>query len=78
MDREDAASIGARFRALEWNVQRLLGQTNLTWEDPPDQVGPTAEISQLVQAGKKLEAIKAYRALTGVGLAEAKAVIDTM
>ena len=35
-----------------------------------------AEVQQLVMAGKKIEAIKLYRAMTGASLAEAKAAID--
>ena len=38
---------------------------------------PTPEIIELVRAGKKIQAIKAYRELTGLGLADAKAVIDS-
>ncbi len=37
-----------------------------------------AEIEQLVREGKKIEAIKLFRGLTGAGLKEAKDVIDRM
>jgi ribosomal protein L7/L12 len=36
------------------------------------------EIAELLRAGKKIEAIKAYRELTGVGLAEAKTYVETL
>jgi len=36
------------------------------------------EAKKLAQAGKKIEAIKVYRDLTGCGLAEAKMKVDEM
>ena len=46
-------------------VARLLTQAGLNWEEPPPPEGPDAEIVALVRDGKKLEAIKRYRELTG-------------
>jgi hypothetical protein len=37
-----------------------------------------AEIAELARAGKKIEAIKAYRELTGASLADAKAHIESL
>jgi ribosomal protein L7/L12 len=39
---------------------------------------PPAEVLGLLQAGRKIEAIKAYRAATGAGLAEAKEAVETL
>ena len=39
-------------------------------------MGIPADIVDLVRAGNKIEAIKRYRELTGVGLKEAKDAID--
>lgn len=36
------------------------------------------EIEPLVKAGQKIEAIKVYRELTGVGLAEAKDAVEKL
>jgi ribosomal protein L7/L12 len=36
------------------------------------------EIAGLLQAGRKIEAIKVYRAATGAGLAEAKEAVERM
>lgn len=36
------------------------------------------EAEALLKAGRKIEAIKAYRDLTGVGLAEAKEAVERM
>jgi ribosomal protein L7/L12 len=40
--------------------------------------GTEADLVSLVRQGQKLEAIKRYRAQTGVGLAEAKAVVEAI
>ena len=37
-----------------------------------------ARVIELVQAGKKIEAIKVYREIHGVGLAEAKDAVETL
>ncbi len=42
----------------------------------PAGSGVPAEVVALAQGGKKIEAIKRYRELTGVGLREAKDVVD--
>jgi ribosomal protein L7/L12 len=41
---------------------------------PADAMSP--EIIGLIRAGKKIQAIKAYRQLTGLGLAEAKDAVE--
>lgn len=38
----------------------------------------SAELVRLVQAGRKIEAIKLMRERTGLGLAEAKSAVDAM
>jgi ribosomal protein L7/L12 len=43
---------------------------------PPDDM--PADVVSLVVAGKKIQAIKRYRDLTGLTLPEAKAVIDSL
>lgn len=40
--------------------------------------GVPAEVSELVQAGKKMQAVKLYRSLNGATLEEARAVIDKL
>lgn len=49
--------------------------TETTAADPETVM---AEISQLIQNGQKIEAIKRYRELSGLGLKEAKDAIDAM
>ena len=40
--------------------------------------GTEDDLSSLIRQGRKIEAIKLYRAQTGVGLAEAKAAVEAM
>lgn len=40
------------------------------------QAAQLAEVTRLAQAGQKIEAIKLFRQLTGVGLKDAKDVVD--
>ena len=67
-----------RVAALEW-AARSAGQSAGPSAVPaaqPNQTGVTAEVQQLVMQGKKLEAIKVLREQTGLGLREAKDVVD--
>jgi ribosomal protein L7/L12 len=43
---------------------------------PPDRTAGLAEVHALAQQGNKIQAIKVYRELTGVGLKEAKDYVD--
>ena len=43
-----------------------------------DQAARLAEMAQLARTGKKIEAIKLYRALYGVGLKQAKDAVEAM
>ncbi len=68
-------TITARLSAIERKLDLIMDSLGLK---DPGQVAQTVmeEIQDLVRAGRKIEAIKIYREKTGVGLAEAKAVID--
>lgn len=44
----------------------------------PDAAGVPADVLELARAGDKLHAIKRYRELTGVDLAHARQVIDSL
>ena len=64
--------LGVLFR-VEAKLDLLLRQANLKF-DPYQAV--TLEIRQAIQDGKKIEAIKLYREMSGVGLKEAKDFIE--
>jgi hypothetical protein len=61
----------ARLARIERKLDALLAQLNVTV--PGDDMD---DIRDLVAAGKKIAAIKEYRARTGAGLAEAKKAIE--
>jgi ribosomal protein L7/L12 len=72
-------SILRRLAVLEQQV-RFLSQT-LEVACPPfgsDAAGLPAEVVELAHRGRKIEAIKLLRELTGMGLAEAKATLDSL
>ena len=45
---------------------------------PPEATEPTEEVCALYRQGKKIDAIKLYREQTGVGLKEAKEMVETI
>jgi len=57
-----------------------IARINLTLHKVAKQVGVpdtiTNELQSLISAGKKVEAIKKYRMVTGLGLKEAKEYVD--
>ena len=67
-----------RLRTLEAQVAYLFRHLGL---DPADAV-PTAsgelapDVVQLLNSGRKIEAIKVHRERTGLGLAEAKDAVE--
>jgi len=77
MDSE--SQIISRLNRLERKVDFLLRELNLAereeaafLEFAPDFI----EVAVLVRQNRKIEAIKLYRELTGVGLKEAKEYVD--
>jgi ribosomal protein L7/L12 len=65
----------ASVARLEAKVDLLLKQAGITY-DP--YKGVSREITDAVQRGRKIEAIKIYRASTGVGLKEAKDFVEEL
>ena len=67
-------------------LQSDIARMNVTLNKIAKQVGVPdtvtdevrAELKDLVLKGKKIEAIKKYRKLTGIGLKEAKAYVDSL
>jgi ribosomal protein L7/L12 len=87
---EDILNHGQRIAALERQVAELykrLGQAEPEFgggvtfaSDQPASVaaGEDPRLITMIQAGQKIEAIKLYRELTGVGLAEAKDAVERL
>ena len=62
-----------RFRAIEAQLAVISEKLGIPYENPADAV--PAEISELVHAGKRVEALVRYRELTGASIDEARRVI---
>lgn len=75
---DDLTRVGQSLRDLEWNVRRLLDQQGLAWEGAPAPTGTPPGVMEAIEAGNTIEAIKAYREATGVGLAEAKDAVEAI
>ena len=73
---DDLTRVGQNLRDLEWNLRRLLEREGLDWEPAPAPTGTPPGVMEAIQAGNTIEAIKAYREATGVGLAEAKDAVE--
>jgi ribosomal protein L7/L12 len=58
---------------LERKVDLLLKHLNLAFEDKAGEM-----VRPLLLAGKKLDAIKEYRRITGVGLKDAKDAVEAI
>lgn len=70
------AQLNAADRAMLARIERKLDAliAHLGIETPDDGL---AEVRKLIAAGRKIEAIKRYREITGAGLAEAKSAVDS-
>ncbi|WP_248964530.1 hypothetical protein [Sphaerisporangium perillae] len=65
--------ISERFARIETQLALLSEKLGVPY-DPPSAGVPT-EVVQLARAGKELEAIKLYRAMTNASLVEAREVV---
>lgn len=65
-------TLDRRLQRLERKVDLLLAEAGV--EEPHDP--RMAEIDDLLAQGKKIQAIKVHRELTGSGLAEAKEAVE--
>ena len=73
----DDTGVTRRIRRLEAQVALLSEKLGVPFEDVADGAGGVPqEVVALAQSGNRIQAIKLYRELTGVGLAEAKDVVD--
>lgn len=68
------SAMETRFKRLERKLDRALRQLG-AMEPPPAEL---EAVYVHLRRGKKIQAIKAYRELTGADLKEAKAAVDRM
>jgi ribosomal protein L7/L12 len=66
----------SRVRELEDKLQFLYRRLNIDYADPNSDPALAPEVQAALRRGNKIEAIKIFRELTGVGLAEAKDAIE--
>ncbi len=69
-------ALKSRIAELEDKLQFLYRRLNIDYVDPSSDPALSPQIREALRRGNKIEAIKIYRELTGVGLAEAKQAID--
>jgi ribosomal protein L7/L12 len=69
-------ALRARVEELESRLKFIYRRLNIEYADPNSDPALSPQVQEALRRGNKIEAIKIYRELTGVGLAEAKQVID--
>jgi ribosomal protein L7/L12 len=71
-------------KRLDWIEEHLSKVAGLGYvpmgrsQVRPDATSVSADVLELARAGKKIEAIKRYRELTGVDMAQAREAIDNL
>jgi ribosomal protein L7/L12 len=66
----------SQVNELEDRLKFLYRRLNIEYADPNSDPSLAPQIQDALRRGNKIEAIKIYRELTGVGLAEAKQAIE--
>ena len=72
----DFLLLKSRMNELEDRLKSLYERLGVDYADPLSDPIRSPKIQEALRRGNKIEAIKIYRELTGVGLAEAKAAIE--
>lgn len=90
LDSDRIEQLERRIERLEHAVQLLGRGVSLDFKFDEEPVGglggaatfgagqPDAQVLDLIRFGRKIEAVKAYRELTGVGLKEAKEHVEDL
>lgn len=69
-------ALKSRLSELEDKLQFLYRRLNIDYMNSNSDPALDPQIQEALRRGNKIEAIKIYRELTGVGLAEAKQAIE--
>jgi ribosomal protein L7/L12 len=72
----DILLLKSRINELEDRLKFLYQRLNMEYADPNSEPALSPQIQDALRRGNKIEAIKIYRELTGVGLAQAKQAIE--
>jgi ribosomal protein L7/L12 len=77
MDNTEYARLRERLRVLEAQVAHLYGHLGVDpGAVPPPSTEMDPDVVQLINSGKKINAIKLYRERTGLGLKEAHNAVE--
>lgn len=71
-------ALKSRISELEDKLQFLYRRLNIDYADHNADPALSPQIQDALRRGNKIEAIKIYRELMGVGLAEAKQAVDAI
>jgi len=74
----DIQLLKSRINELEDRLNFLYRRLNIEYTDPNSDPVLSSQIQDALRRGNKIEAIKIYRELTGVGLAEAKQAVENL
>ena len=69
-------ALKSHVNELEEKLQFLYHRLNIDYLEPNSDLALAPQVQDALRRGNKIEAIKIFRELTGVGLAEAKQAID--
>ena len=72
----DILLLKSRINELEDRLNFLYQRLGIEYSDPTSDPIRSPQIQDAIRRGNKIEAIKIYRELTGMGLAQAKEAID--
>ena len=78
MDQYDFDSLKARVAELEYRLNFVYRRLNIEYVEGDKTEAVNSKVRALLLQGNKIEAIKVYREVYNVGLAEAKHVIDSI
>lgn len=76
-DSERLSALMLKVGELERKLDFVMQQLKLQYHEAPHSAAQTEAFKWLRQ-GNKIEAIKAYREVTGLGLKEAKDAVDAL
>jgi ribosomal protein L7/L12 len=74
----DIQLLRSRINELEDRLKFLYDRLNISYADPNSDPVLSPQIQEALRRGNKIEAIRIYRELTGVGLAEAKQAVENL
>lgn len=69
-------ALKSRINELEDRLKFIYRRLNIEYADPNSDPALSPQVQEALRRGNKIEAIKIYREIMGVGLAEAKGAID--